>query len=299
MTAYERRQCEDGHVAVSPMPSAAELGRFYSEAYYQQAASATYQTQYSNDDIAHKRLRARSLLYAATEARSQPPITVLDVGTGEGFLMAVAADAGGRVTGMEYSGYAVEKFNPAVRDRLRVGEIDTLLTEARAAGERYDLCVLQNVLEHVVDPVATLRSVTPLLAPGGLLGIAVPNDFSDLQALLTERGIVETEYWWAPPQHLHYFNTDNIGELLRQAGLAPVDSYCEFPIEFFLLHPGSNYVTDRSRGKPAHHARVTLDLHLARKGLPAYLAWSRALFECGVGRDITVLARLDASRRDR
>jgi hypothetical protein len=74
-------------------------------------------------------------------------------------------------------------------------------------------------------------------------------------------------------------------------GFEVVDGLASFPIDWFLHHPGSNYVADPTAGKPAHRARMVLDQLLARNGLPAFLNFGRALFACGAGRSITVIAR--------
>ena len=68
-------------------------------------------------------------------------------------------------------------------------------------------------------------------------------------------------------------------------------AYASFPIDWFLMHPGSNYVADPAQGKPAHRARMAIDLVLAQAGMGAYLGLAKALFACGAGRSLTVIAR--------
>ena len=67
-------------------------------------------------------------------------------------------------------------------------------------------------------------------------------------------------------------------------------AYASFPIDWFLFHPGSNYVADPAAGKPAHRARMAIDLVLAEQGLPAWLKLGEALLGCGAGRSLTVIA---------
>jgi hypothetical protein len=58
------------------------------------------------------------------------------------------------------------------------------------------------------------------------------------------------------------------------------------------MHPGSNYVADGAAGKPAHRARMAIDLLLAEQGVAKWLDLSKALFACGAGRSLTVVAGL-------
>ena len=73
-------------------------------------------------------------------------------------------------------------------------------------------------------------------------------------------------------------------------GFAVKLGFASFPIDWFLMHPGSNYVADPGAGKAAHRARMAIDLVLASQGMDAYLSLARALFACGAGRSLTVIA---------
>ena len=96
------------------------------------------------------------------------------------------------------------------------------------------------------------------------------------------------------PQHLHYFNAENLPRFCAARGYDVLDAYSDFPIDLFLLHPGSNYVADTGKGPAAHRARVLHDLLIADAGLDRYLAFYRAMFQVGIGRDITVVLRPSA-----
>jgi hypothetical protein len=119
----------------------------------------------------------------------------------------------------------------------------------------------------------------------------VPNDYSRLQALLHDEGCIDRDFWFTPPQHLHYFNAENLPQYCASEGCELVDAFSDFPIDYYLLHPGSNYVTNPANGPAAHRARMLHDLMIAERGLDSYLAMYRALFNVGIGRDITVILR--------
>jgi hypothetical protein len=63
----------------------------------------------------------------------------------------------------------------------------------------------------------------------------------------------------------------------------------------YLWGAAENYVTDKTKGKFAHQARVTLDLFFSRNGIDKYLQFYRAGFQIGFGRNIcAVLKKLPA-----
>jgi hypothetical protein len=156
---------------------------------------------------------------------------------------------------------------------------------------------MEHVLEHVLDPEAILDRLRGLLAPGGVLAVTVPNDFSPLQLAARKAGQIDGDFWVAPPQHLNYFNADSLPRLFERMGYEIRLGFASFPIDWYLMHEGSNYVRDPAAGKPAHRARMAIDLMLAERGLPAFLNLAKALYACGAGRSLTVIAAPKADAR--
>ena len=297
MTEYRKSVTPEGWITVDPKPSADALAAFYRDLYYQDAAqrSKSYQDSYDEEEIPHKRLMAELRLHAIAACRDgagqDGAPRLLDVGCGEGFFLSAAADRGWEVTGIDFNRYAVETFNPHLAQRVRTGNAHELLANLHAAEERFDACVLNNVLEHVLDPSALLADLRTIIAAGGVTAITVPNDYSALQLLALDRGDIEHEFWFTPPQHLHYFNVETCRQFMEFHDLEILDVFCSFPIDFFLLHPGSNYVRDRRQGKAAHRAQIALDLLMARQGMDNFHKLAQAMAACGVGRTITIVVR--------
>ena len=115
----------------------------------------------------------------------------------------------------------------------------------------------------------------------------MPNDFSALQLAAREAGLIDRDFWVAPPQHLNYFNAASLPHLLERMGFEVRLAFASFPIDWFLMHPGSNYVADPAQGKPAHRARMALDLMMAARGLDPALGLAKALYACGMGRSLS------------
>jgi SAM-dependent methyltransferase len=289
---FEPRRQPGGWVSASPLPTAEELQTFYATLYYQSPQSTTYQSSYADLDLRYKRLKGDALFHALAQQGVRAGCAFLDIGAGEGFLMDAADRHGYDVTGLDFSSYAVEKFFPALAPRLVAGDVFETIGRLAGEGRRFGAASAINVLEHVIDPGALLSSLKGLLEPGAVLAITVPNDYSRLQALLKEEQRIDRDFWFAPPQHLHYFNTENLPAFCADHGYDLVDAFSDFPIDLFLLHPGSNYVSDPAQGPAAHRARMLHDLLIADAGLDAYLGVYRALFRARIGRDITVLLKL-------
>ena len=289
---YRVERQPEGYCSVTPMPTKDELRAFYADVYYQDLPSTSYQAFYDEEERAYIDLRSQQILYALAEAGVPGPgQRLLEIGVGEGFFMKAADQAGFAVEGVDFSAYGVEAFNPELAPLVRTGDAYDLLDELTREGQGRDAVVLQNVLEHVIDPTGLLLSIARLLAPGGCAVIKVPNDYSRLQTSALERGLVAGPFWFAPPQHLHYFPAESLTALCEAQGFEVCDLYADFPVDWFLFHAGSNYVADPTRGKAAHRARIAIDLLMSEAGIGRYQDFCRALAGVGMGRDLTVLAR--------
>lgn len=278
----------DGWRTYEPKPSAEALKAFYAQEYFQKS-HGTYAEDYTAEERAHRSLLATVMLEALAQAGASQG-ELLEVGCGEGWFLEAADRVGYAVHGLDFSDDGLRRFHPAMLGRVTIGDAFENLDRLIAAGDRRDVCVMEHVLEHVVDPEGLLHRLHGLLKPGGLLAVTVPNDFSPLQQKALAAGVIDRPFWLAPPQHLNYFNSNNLTAFLRRMGFHVRFGFSSFPIDWFLMHPGSNYVADGAAGKPAHRARMAIDLMLAEQGMEAFLGLAKALFECGAGRSLTVIA---------
>lgn len=96
---------------------------------------------------------------------------ILDVGAGKGEFLSMAKKRGWDVWGIEPSAefcrYAKTKFGIQIESGY--------LKESSFKGQQFDLITLNHVLEHVDDPHALLKIISPFIAPGGVLFVEVPN----------------------------------------------------------------------------------------------------------------------------
>ncbi len=94
-----------------------------------------------------------------------PPGPILDVGSGEGALLAALGRRGRQAVGLEQG-------EQAARTRFDVRAIELADFDERS-GE-WAAVVFWHSLEHLREPRAALRRAAALLAPGGVLVVAVP-----------------------------------------------------------------------------------------------------------------------------
>lgn len=291
-TEYKKYTTPDGFISTAPLPTPTELQKFYAETYYQAPKSSTYQESYDALEIDYKNLKCDTLIHALNGASSLSDKSFLDVGAGEGFLLNAANKNGYDVTGLDFSAYGVSKFFPHLSSRHIAGDVFESLSELISQGKKFSVCTSTNVLEHVLDPDLFLQSIRKIILQDGLLAITVPNDYSDIQQLALREGMINREFWFVPPHHLHYFNTESLTKFMEDRGFEVVDAFSDFPVDLYLLHSGSNYTMDPTNGNEANRARMHHDIMIASKhGIDRYLDYYRAMFKIGLGRDITVIVR--------
>ena len=145
----------------------------------------------------------------------EPGGRVLEIGCASGALTEHIQAMGCAVVGVERDPAAAEKARSFCEDVL-VGDIEVLPLDLEPTS--FDFLLLLNVLEHLVDPPATLRRLLPLLRPTGRAVVALPNvaHWSVRLRLLFGRfdyedsGILDRT-------HLRWFTFDTARAMLEQA----------------------------------------------------------------------------------
>lgn len=190
-----------GHAFVANRPTAAELAGFYTS-HPEQLGSAQPSpvpppaaVEIARDISALTPLRGRSL----------------DVGCGSGDFSVALQQRGFTPT--------LNDWSPAVLDLERYfpgGAFYQGAFEELPDPGPYDAILMSQVLEHALDPVDWLRRSRTLLAPGGVIAVALPN-FTGLYRLLGRR-----DPFLIPPFHLNYFSGESLSRAFTLAGLQPV-----------------------------------------------------------------------------
>lgn len=277
-----------GFLQIADIPTPDELQAYYAERYYQ-TAQGGFELSYSEDELRYFDVLIERKAHTIAGLRGGAPGTMLDVGCGEGFALAWFARHGWTVEGLDHSRAGLAAMNPDMVGHAEFGDVFALVEERIRQGRAYDLVWMTNVLEHVIDPPALLRQLGSLVAPGGVLVITVPNDGSAFQEMLLAGGHIPERFWIAPPDHLAYFDHHSLQAVAAATGWISEEITADFPIDFFLMHPGANYVRDKTQGKAAHRARIAMELLLADQPVDKVNDYYRAMAEVGLGRTLTAV----------
>lgn len=281
-----------GYREVTPKPSADELRAYYSEKYYQENKS-TYTSSYSTDEKRYFRNKIEQKYRIVSDLRGEAGNRprVLDVGAGEGWALAFFNELGLECQGIDYSDHGCRNHNPEMCQHLRSGDIFDILKEMIEGKESFDVVWLDNVLEHVLDPEQLLRDLRQLTSSSSVLVIEVPNDFSSVQELLLDEDYISRPFWVVTPDHLSYFNKEGLTALAKCAGWGVERLISDFPIDFNLFNPNTNYIEDPSRGKSCHHARVVIENLIHGISPDGANRLYEALAELGLGRQIVAFLK--------
>jgi 2-polyprenyl-3-methyl-5-hydroxy-6-metoxy-1,4-benzoquinol methylase len=286
MSKIEIKKNSFGYFEVDNKPSKAELANYYSTKYYQSGA-ASYELSYSKEEVEYFLNKIEEKVYVALGLTTlDQSSSVLDIGCGEGWVLNYFKTKQVPVTGIDYSSYGCSKFNPHCVDDLIEGDLYGNLNMLINEGKKYDLVWLDNVLEHVLDPLDLLQKAEKLLASNGVLMVEVPNDYSVLQNHLLEKGHIDREYWVAYPDHLSYFNKDGLNNLASSAGLKSVFSMGDFPIDINLLNSNTNYTKDKTKGKSCYLSKVEFENLVHKQKMDAVVNFYKSLMDLGIGRCI-------------
>lgn len=214
-------------VRADPLPSLAEKAVIETQGYTDETAFPEVRDFFANchrnfveDPVIREMRRHLERLEHATGG----PGKLLDIGAGTGILMHLARERGWQVQGIDICSLTAEK---AARE-FGVEVVVAPIEEHRFA-DRFDAITMLDVLEHVVDPLSTLRRAHDLLRPGGAIAIAVPNQRCLLTSLVGAyarvRGSAANQLLFRlyVPQHLHYFTPPTLRRMVETAKFRILD----------------------------------------------------------------------------
>ena len=148
---------------------------------------------------------------------------VLETGCASGHMSELLNAQGCTVVGMEIESSIVE---PAMQwlERVVIGDLEDRAVWSDLDGEYFDDILFGDVLEHLKDPLTSLREAALHLAPGGAVVISVPNiAHADVKVALIKGTFPYSESGLLDRTHISFFTKESLIELVREAGLAVVE----------------------------------------------------------------------------
>lgn len=139
-------------------------------------------------------------------------ISVLEIGSGLGYLTYSLNKAGYATTGLDLSKEAVAKATERYGNFYEAGD---LFVVAKNKKELFDCVIMTELIEHVEDPKAFIEAALSLLKDGGTLIMTTPNKNKSKQGTVWQSDV--------PPVHLWWFAEESLSTVAKSFG-----KKCEF-----------------------------------------------------------------------
>jgi 2-polyprenyl-3-methyl-5-hydroxy-6-metoxy-1,4-benzoquinol methylase len=187
----------------SPRPTTEEISKYYeSETYISHSNKSNTLFEKLYKFVREINLKSKLNLI---NNHSKEKGTILDVGCGTGEFLETCSKNGWNITGVEPNKNAIT--NSIIKNTTIIYEdVEKLDNKSE-----YNVITLWHVLEHLYNPIETLKKLKKHLKESGIIIIAVPN-FESYDANLYK------EYWagYDVPRHLYHFSSKSIQTLAKK-----------------------------------------------------------------------------------
>lgn len=232
--------CTCGLIYQNPRPTSEELLKYYNEIHSNLNSETPSPTlDKHNSGVNHNRATvanaysiSRRSFFSGVLRKLEPLLPprarVCDFGCGEGMLLEFLR-SGELAKTSTYRLFGIEPSRaPAEEARKRGFAVFEGTLENYNDERQFDLILMNDVLEHLTDPLGTLRAVGKLLSPRGLIFVRVPNiDGIMLKARLMKKFRVlkrlqgsSAKGIWSVPDHTYNFSFDLLREFGEKSALS-------------------------------------------------------------------------------
>ena len=195
---------------VHPVPTAAEIAKCYETDFFTGNESVGYV-----DFDREQRWRQMNYRHDVTKMQrfmKPGPARILDVGCATGTFLDVCPAEWDKY-GLEVSQYAGEVAKKTYGDHIQI----TTLDKAVYPENYFDVAVLWETINHMIDPSGDLQRVHRALKPGGIMALSVGDASSFLARVMGK-------YWYhvTPPIHIYYFTPGTLRNMFDRIGFEMV-----------------------------------------------------------------------------
>ena len=216
-----------GHVFLNPRPTRECIGSFYPSDYgpFRGSSIGPSKSRSRWSPRSWRWLKRMVLWWIDSRAAPIPaveesgPKRVLELGCSHGAFLDELRSRGFECFGVEPAAEVAERAGQRGFD-VRIGSLEEVVSadSQTFAPQSFDLFFAWMVIEHLHDPVATLRLAAELLKPGGRLLLSIPS-FGCWERRAFGR------FWYALqlPTHLQHFTPTTVQRLLDACGFELVE----------------------------------------------------------------------------
>lgn len=263
------------------------MANFYENEYYQKDMACYKKVEYSEDELFYMENLCKEKICMFEKCVGVMKGRLLDIGCGEGYALKSFYKKGWDVTGVDFSEFGIKTHNPHMLGYFIKGD---LIEVIQKCDEKYDLINMDNVLEHLPDPKGLMNIIKSVCHDDTIICIKVPNDFSITQINAYNNGYINDAFWVTDKtsEHFSYFTLKSLKKLSEESGYMCIGSVSNWPIDFNMFNPRTNFYRDKSVGHDGHIARIFVENMLFAESIEKTLELHQALANLGMGRNISV-----------
>lgn len=202
-----------GLIYNSPRPSRHAHLSFHGEENFKQYYKMGIEEFYTTKNALYQQeVLIKTKRFELVENVTDRQRTLLDVGMGQGLFLSLAKECGYDVYGTDVSEHVC-----AFLSRRGIHTFCGYVEDAHFPSGFFDIVTLWHVIEHTLNPLATLWEVYRVLKEGGALILALP-DVTALEILA--RKLLNKPLYTSDmnEMHLFHFNSRTIAQLILKAG---------------------------------------------------------------------------------
>ncbi len=237
-------ECKDcGYIHFKNKPTKEELDDFYSKMYWEIEENLKLKANYTDatsiltdeEILNDKKFNEMFNIFEKLIDKKSSNKRMLSIGCGPTLITHFFALKGYETLYIEPSDHAVElldKYNlKGFKSSFEDFDFESIGT--------FDFIDISFVLEHISEPRELIENARKCLNKGGVMKLAIPNDFSPTHLAYLSKENSKPE-WITYPDHINYFNFKSFKNLIEKVGLKELYRTTNFPLDL-LLNQGYDY----------------------------------------------------------
>ncbi|MCK5211786.1 class I SAM-dependent methyltransferase [Candidatus Parcubacteria bacterium] len=193
-----------GLVFLNPQHDKDDYCSYYKKHDRSKPVNKTIEEIIKNDNRYDERIKAIDFLLENIP-RKKKDLRLIDIGSGNGILLYLLKQRGIRGEGLEISRNAID-FSRKMGFEIHEGSI-----EKHKINKKYNIVTATAMIEHVLNPINSLKKMRELLDSNGYLFLDTP-DYMGMN--FYKKGIMAFFKF----VHTHYYTDISLTSLLQQAG---------------------------------------------------------------------------------